>query len=196
MGPRRRRCCCGSRPGRASAARRRRAPPDCRDRHRCIRLPRHAGPRRKPPRGIVKLSDQSARSARGTAAFALTLPSGRPSPAARRGRSFRGYAGTDPRSSGAAADGNGRRSWRGMTGSAGSAAVTWIAASVALGGASADGSSALCCSGTGCYGAAHPAALPAARRHSCAGLWRHPTNFAQALRFSQPSTTCQCLQAA
>src|SRR4051794_24819483 len=46
---------------------------------------------------------------------------GRTSPAARSGRPWRGHCGTRSRSSDAAADGSGRRSWRGMTGSAGPA---------------------------------------------------------------------------
>ncbi len=62
--------------------------------------------------------------ARNTAALTFTLPSGRTSPAATPERPRRGRVDIEQQSSGAAADGNGRRSWRGMTGSAGPALLT------------------------------------------------------------------------
>src|SRR3712207_700764 len=61
---------------------------------------------------------------RGSTAVAFTPPFGRRSPAATPGRPRRGRGGTGRRSSGAAADGSGRRSWRATRGTAGPARAT------------------------------------------------------------------------
>ena len=60
----------------------------------------------------------------GSTALSFTPRSGRTSPAATPGRLRREHAGTEQRSSGAAAGGNDRRSSRGMTGSVAPAPVT------------------------------------------------------------------------
>ena len=61
---------------------------------------------------------------RGSTALSVTPPLGRTSPVATLGRLRRGRADIEQQSSGAAADGSGRRSWRGMTGSAAPAPAT------------------------------------------------------------------------
>jgi len=61
---------------------------------------------------------------RGSTALSVTPPLGRTSPVATLGRLRCGRADIERQSSGAAADGSGRRSWRGMTGSAAPAPAT------------------------------------------------------------------------
>ena len=69
--------------------------------------------------GLMGAFDHAARHP-----LMFTLRFGRTSPAARSGRPWREHCGTRSRSSDAAADGSGRRSWRGMIGSAGPAPAT------------------------------------------------------------------------
>src|SRR3712207_1262049 len=68
--------------------------------------------------GIVTLFGERARLTAWRSMRALTLPLGRTSPVARSGRPRHARGGTDRRSSGAAADGSGRRSSRAPRGSA------------------------------------------------------------------------------